>query len=117
MHSAVTKTGGSTRFSAIAKHNGQIHLAGQVSQLKDASIVEQANDVFGKVDCLLEEAGSGRDNLISVQVWLSDMDDYEGMNNAWDHWVSNINPPTRVCVEARLAQPHYRIEVLAIAAE
>ncbi|MCE8006130.1 RidA family protein [Aestuariivita sp.] len=116
MPTTLTKTGGSARFSAIAAHGGQIHLAGQVSQLKDADIVEQSRDVFSKVDALLAQAGSRKDDIISVQVWLTDIADYDGMNSAWDDWVRNITPPTRVCVEARLAKPHYKVEVLVIAA-
>ncbi len=34
------------------------------------------------------------------------------MNAAWDKWVSAVTPPTRVCVKARMAQPHERIELL-----
>lgn len=117
MTGTVRKIGGSARFSAIAVHNGQVHLAGQVSQLKDGDIEAQSRDVFAKVDALLSEAGTSRENLISVQIWLADMADYAGMNAVWDEWVSSTTPPTRVCVEARMAQPHYRIEVLAIAAE
>ncbi|SDF25591.1 RidA family protein [Limimaricola pyoseonensis] len=117
MTGTLRKIGGSSRFSAIAVHNGQVHLAGQVSQLKDGDIAVQSRDVLAKVDALLAEAGCGRDDLISVQIWLSDMADYAGMNAVWDEWVSSVTPPTRVCVEARMAQPHYRIEVLAIAAE
>ena len=117
MTNNLRKIGGSARFSAISIHNGQVHLAGQVSQLKDGDIAAQSGDVFAKVDDLLDQAGTTRDNLISVQIWLADMDDYAGMNAVWDEWVSSVTPPTRVCVEARMAQPHYLIEVLAIAAE
>ncbi len=116
MDQPVTKIGGSARFSAIAIHNGAVHLAGQVSQLKDADIVEQSKDVFAKIDALLEEAGSDRSKLISVQLGLADMDDYAGLDAAWDEWVQDVTAPTRVCVEARMAQPHYKIEALAIAA-
>ena len=116
MSQTLTKIGGSDRFSAIVSHAGQIHLAGQVSQLADADIVEQSNDVFAKVDALLEQAGAGREDIISVQIWLADMGDYAEMNTAWDAWVADVTPPTRACVEARLAKPHYKIEVLVIAA-
>lgn len=116
MSHALKKMGGSERFSAIATHAGQIHLAGQVSQLQDADIGEQSNDVFAKVDTLLAQAGARREDIISVQIWLSDMSEYAQMNAAWDAWVADITPPTRVCVEARLAKPHYKIEVLVVAA-
>ena len=115
MSGTFTKIGGSARFSTIAIHNGQIHLAGQVSQIKDGDITAQSRDVFEKIDVLLGEAGTTRENLISVQIWLADMDDYGEMNAVWDEWVSSVIPPTRVCVEARMAQPYYRIEALAIA--
>ena len=117
MQNSLTKVGGSSRFSAIAVHNGAVHLAGQVSQLKEGGIVEQTRDVFAKVDDLLAQAGTDRSKLISVQLWLADMDDYAGMNDVWDDWVQDVTPPTRVCVEARMAQPHYKIEVPAIAAQ
>lgn len=116
MSNTLTKIGGSARFSAIATHAGQVHLAGQVSQLRDAGIEQQSADVFAKVDALLSEAGTDRGHIISVQVWLADMDDYAGFNAVWDDWVREIPPPTRVCVEARLAQPHYKVELLVIAA-
>lgn len=117
MSNTLRKIGGSKRFSAVAIENSTIHLAGQVSQLKDGDIIAQSKDVFMKVDALLEEAGSTRENIVSVQIWLSDMADYEKMNEAWDEWVSSVTPPTRVCVEARLAKPFYKIEVLVVAAQ
>ncbi|WP_093923280.1 hypothetical protein [Sulfitobacter brevis] len=52
------KFGGTARFPASAIHNGQVHLAGQVSQLKDRDITALSRDVFVKVDALLAEAGS-----------------------------------------------------------
>lgn len=113
---ALTKIGGSSRFAAIAIHGNTVHLAGQVSQIEEGDIAEQSRDVFAKVDALLAQAGTTRDKLISVQIWLADMADYAAMNAEWDAWVAGTTPPTRVCVEARMAKPHYKIEVLAIAA-
>jgi enamine deaminase RidA (YjgF/YER057c/UK114 family) len=112
----IRKIGGSSRFSAIAIHNGVAHLAGQVSQLADGDIVAQANDTFAKVEALLAEAGSGKERLLSVQLWLADMADYDAMNAAWDAWIADVAPPVRVCVEAHMAKPHYKIEIMAIAA-
>ena len=68
MTDSLRKIGGSARFSAISIHNGQVHLAGQVSQLKDGDITAQSRDVFAKVDDLLDQAGTTRENLISVQI-------------------------------------------------
>lgn len=114
--SNIQRIGGSARFSAITIHNKTVYLAGQVSQLKDGDITEQSNDVFAKVDALLEEAKTDVSRVLSVQIWLKTMDDYAGMNDIWDNWIDTKNAPVRVCVEAPMAQPHYLVEILVIAA-
>ena len=114
--SDIQRIGGSARFSAITVHNNTAYLAGQVSQLKDGDITEQSKDVFAKVDALLKEANTESSRVLSVQIWLKTMDDYSGMNEVWDIWIDSENAPVRVCVEAPMAQQHYLIEVLVIAA-
>ncbi len=108
--------GGSERFSAIVIHGNVAYLAGQVSQKKEAGIAEQTQDVFDKIDALLEQAGSSRASMLSVQIWLKNMADYDGMNAVWDAWLKDCKSPTRVCVEAAMAQNHYLVEVMVIAA-
>jgi enamine deaminase RidA (YjgF/YER057c/UK114 family) len=53
---------------------------------------------------------------LSATIWLADMRDYDAMNAVWDAWVSPGNTPVRACVEARLAAPHWRVEIAVIAA-
>ena len=38
------------------------------------------------------------------------------MNAVWDAWVAPRRPPTRACVEARLASPQYAVEIRVLAA-
>jgi enamine deaminase RidA (YjgF/YER057c/UK114 family) len=38
------------------------------------------------------------------------------MNEVWDTWVAEGNAPPRATVEARLANPDWKIEVVATAA-
>lgn len=114
--SDIQRIGGSARFSAITIHNNTAYLAGQISQLKEGDITEQSNDVFAKVDALLEEVKTEVSRVLSVQIWLKTMDDYTGMNEVWDNWIDPNNAPVRVCVEAPMAQPHYLVEVLVVAA-
>ncbi|WP_299938220.1 RidA family protein [uncultured Nitratireductor sp.] len=115
MAEGAKRFGNLPRFSSIVVHDNTVYLAGQVSQLVEGDITAQSEDVFAKIDALLEEAGCSRDSIISAQIWLADMDDYAAMNEAWDKWLDGRAKPVRVCVEARMAKPHYKIEVLAIA--
>jgi enamine deaminase RidA (YjgF/YER057c/UK114 family) len=44
------------------------------------------------------------------------MDDYPAMNAVWDAWVPQGETPARATVEAKLANPKYRIEIQVVAA-
>lgn len=117
MTSSIQRIGTTPRFSEAVIHQGTVYLAGQVSQLIDADISAQAHDVLRKIDELLTRAGTDNSQLLSAQIWLKDMADYPAMNAIWDAWLEQVKAPVRVCVEAPMAKPHYRIEVLVIAAQ
>ena len=69
--------------------------------------------MLGLVDCLLAESGSSKQQLLMVQIFLANMEDYAGMNSAWDEWVPKGRAPCRATVQARLADPDWRIEIVA----
>jgi enamine deaminase RidA (YjgF/YER057c/UK114 family) len=54
--------------------------------------------------------------LISVQIFLPDMADFPAMNAVWDTWVIPGHTPARATIEAKLANPAYKVEIMAIAA-
>ena len=45
------------------------------------------------------------------------MASFNEMNAVWDAWVAPGNTPARATVEAKLAAPGYKIEIMAIAAK
>ncbi|MFB0936922.1 MAG: Rid family hydrolase, partial [Propionivibrio sp.] len=49
-------------------------------------------------------------------IYLRDMADYAAMNAVWDEWVPEGTAPVRACVEARLANPDMRVEIVIVAA-
>lgn len=116
MTSSIKRIGTTARFSQVVIHHDTAYLAGQVSQLTEGDITAQARDVFGKIDALLASIASDKGQLLSAQIWLADMTDYDAMNQAWDAWLAGVETPVRVCVEAPMAKKHYRIEVQVIAA-
>jgi enamine deaminase RidA (YjgF/YER057c/UK114 family) len=104
------------RMSQAVAHGGVLYLAGQVADDAKASLEDQTRQVLKKIDDLLAEAGSEKSKLISITVFLSNIADFDAMNRIYDAWVDQANPPTRACVEARLADPDLRVEMIAIAA-
>jgi len=104
------------RMSQVVIHGDTIYLAGQVAGDPSADVVGQTRQILGRIDELLQEVGADKSRLLSATVWLADIADYGAMNTVWDAWVAPGNPPARACVEGRLAAPHYRVEIAAIAA-
>ncbi len=105
------------RMSQAVIHGATVYTAGQVA--RDApgeSVARQTENVLEHIDALLAEAGSDKTKLLSATIWLSDIATFNEMNAVWDAWVSPGHTPARACVEARLAAPHYNVEIAVIAA-
>lgn len=114
--STITRMGTAERMSKIVIHNDTVYLCGQVADNGDATIGPQTESMLAKVDALLDQAGSGREHILSATVYVRDMKDFTGMNAVWDQWIPNGHAPARACVEARLARPDLLVEVSIIAA-
>ncbi|MEW6097915.1 MAG: RidA family protein [Pseudomonadota bacterium] len=104
------------RLSEMAIHKGVVYLAGQVPDDASQDIRGQTAQVLGMIDRLLERAGTDKRHLLMVQIFLADLADFDGMNEVWDAWVPAGHAPARATVQARLARPEWRIEVVATAA-
>ena len=103
-----------TRMSKIVKHNGTVYLCGQVGS--GDTVTEQTQDCLARVDALLKQAGSSRDQILQAIIWVADMADFAEMNAVWDAWVPEGHAPARACGEAKLARPELKVEVIVTAA-
>ena len=80
------------RMSKIVKHKGPtIYLCGQVAEDSSASIAEQTSTMLNKVDSLLTQAGSDREDILSATIYLKSMDDFAAMNNVWESWIPQVH--------------------------
>ncbi len=104
------------RLSGAVVHNTTVYLAGQVPDDATGDAEAQTADVLRQVDALLRQAGTDKTHLVTMQVFLADMRDYPAMNRAWDAWLDPQHKPARLTVQARLADPAWRVEITGIAA-
>lgn len=104
------------RMSEAAIHNGTVYLAGQVPVDVTQDIQGQTRDVLSQVDSLLEQAGSDKTCILRCQIVLSDLSNFDGMNQVWEAWVAPGFAPPRATIEAQLAKPEWLIEVIVTAA-
>ena len=114
-NNGITRFHVGARLSESAVFNGVVYLAGMVPEAGDTDIEGQTRDVLNQIEQRLREAGSDKSRLLRVQIYLSNIDDIQAMNTVWDAWVTPGNTPPRATVEARLANPNYKIEVVATA--
>jgi enamine deaminase RidA (YjgF/YER057c/UK114 family) len=105
-----------TRLSEMAVHNGVCYLAGQVATDCDQDIKGQTQQVLAAVDALLARAGTNKSKLLMCQICLADMTDFSGMNEVWEAWVPHGQAPPRATVQAALARPGWKVEVVVTAA-
>lgn len=104
------------RMSEASIHNGIVYLAGQVPETLDADIETQTREVLAAIDDLLARAGSDKTRILRAQIYLADIGDFGGMNAAWDAWVVPGRAPSRATIEARLANPAWKVEIVVTAA-
>ncbi len=104
-------------LSEVAIHNGTVYLAGQVADDTSQDIGGQTRQVLAHIDRLLAEAGSDKSRILMCQIFLADLNDFAGMNAAWNAWVAAGSAPPRATVQASLANPGWRIEMVVTAAQ
>lgn len=104
------------RMSEMSVHNGTVYLAGQIADDATQDIGGQTRQVLAAVDALLARAGSDKSKILMAQIFLVDLADFDGMNAVWDAWVSAGQTPPRATVQAALAKPGWKIEVVVTAA-
>lgn len=104
------------RFSEIAISGNLIHLAGQLASDTTLDIQGQTKQTLDFIDQFLADAGSNKSHILSVMIFLKDIDqDYAAMNEVWDAWVADIEALPRTCVEAKLYDPNVLVEMTVVA--
>ncbi|WP_299587987.1 RidA family protein [uncultured Tateyamaria sp.] len=98
------------RSSKIVKHNGIAYLTGQVAE--GDTIQDQVRTCLANIETLLDRAGSSKEHMLRVTIWLADMQDFAGLNEVWNAWVPAGHAPARACGEAKLARPELKVEFI-----
>ena len=104
------------RLSQAVIHNGIAYLAGVVPDDPGADIASQTRQVLSTIDSLLERAGTDKSKILRAEIFLTSMADFAAMNEQWIAWVPAGQTPARATVEAKLARPDYKIEIVVTAA-
>jgi enamine deaminase RidA (YjgF/YER057c/UK114 family) len=104
------------RMSQAVVHGNTVYVAGQVANDTAADVSGQTRQVLAAIDELLQAAGTDKSQLLSATIYLADISTFAQMNFVWDTWVAPGSTPARATVEAALAGPAYKVEIVVVAA-
>ena len=98
---------------------GLVFVAGQLGvRPGDASVEgdigQQTEQALANLAAILEAAGSSMDKLVKTSVFLSSLDDFQGMNEVYAAKVGN-RPPARSTFEVAKLPSGALVEIEAIA--
>ena len=107
-------------YSQAIKTEGLVFVSGQVSLRPDhgeivgSTIQEQTEQIMKNLGAILDEAGSGLDRLVKTTVFLTNLDDFQGMNEVYARHVGET-PPARSTIEVGRLPAGALVEIDAIA--
>lgn len=93
--------------------SGQIPLNTQ-GEVVQGGIEAQTRQVIENLKAVLEEAGSGLDDIIKVTVFIRDMNDFAKLNEVYGEYFGRSRP-ARSCVEVSRLPKDVSVEMECIA--
>jgi enamine deaminase RidA (YjgF/YER057c/UK114 family) len=113
--SRILRTDPSPIFSRAVEYHGFVYTQGLVPRDAEADTEAQVRDVLAQIDAVLEQHGTDSTRLLQAQIWLKDMADRPVLNEVWAAWLPEGQAPARALVQAVLADPRWRVEIMVTA--
>lgn len=111
---SIKRVNAGPRMSSAVIHGDTVYLAGLTADDTKADVKGQTQQILDKIDHFLKEAGTDKSKLLSANIWLTDIGTWSQMNEVWDKWVAPGNAPARATVEAKLANPALKVEIMVV---
>ncbi|KAH7014247.1 Endoribonuclease L-PSP/chorismate mutase-like protein [Microdochium trichocladiopsis] len=92
------------QFSQAVKYNGTVFTSGNIGfipetfTMVEGGIKEQTRQTLKNLSAVLEEAGSSFDNVYKANIFITNMENFAAMNEAWDEFFTGRDKPCRTCV-------------------
>ncbi|KAK0115579.1 hypothetical protein ONS95_000146 [Cadophora gregata] len=91
-------------FSQAIKCNGMVYCSGSIgmdpvaAKLVEGGVEKRTEQALANLSAVLTAAGSSIDNVVKVNVFLTDMKDFAAMNEVYAKVFSKDPKPVRTCV-------------------
>ncbi|MCX6213180.1 Rid family detoxifying hydrolase [Spirosoma sp.] len=107
-------------YSQAVVHNGQVYVSGILpitpsgEKLANATIDEQTEQILANLDAILQAAGSQRNNVLKVTVFIADINAWGTINQIYARFFGD-HRPARSVVPCSPLHYGFGIELEAIA--
>lgn len=94
--------------------SGMIPIIPETKELETGDVKAQARQAIKNLVTLLEESGSGAENVIKTTVFIKNMEDFASINEVYSEFFTD-NYPARSCVEVARLPKDVLVEIEAVA--
>lgn len=94
--------------------SGQAALNPQTGKIETDSVADQTKITLLNLESVLQEAGSGLQNVIKCNVYLADMEDFQEMNQVYEEMFAP-HKPARTTIEAARLPLDAKVEIECVA--
>ena len=106
-------------YSQAVVANGMIYTSGQIPMnekgvIEATDVVNQAHQVLKNLFYVLEAAGAHFNDVVKTTIFLTDMDDFEKVNEVYSHYFGH-HKPARSTIAVRTLPKNVLIEIECIA--
>ena len=107
-------------YSQAIIHHGIIYVSGQgavdpqTNEIKLGSVEEEAELALENLRIILQEAGSSLAKVLTITVYLLDIEEYARFNEVYKKYFRE-NRPARTCIQAGSLPFNTRVEITATA--
>ncbi len=107
-------------YSQAVKMGNTVYLAGQIAidpatgNIVAGGIEAETHQVMANIKAVLTEAGFDLSNVVQVQAYLADLEEYGPFNQVYATYFMNA-PPARAVVEVTRLPKDVRVEIMVTA--
>ena len=101
-------------FDDLIFISGQVPIDPETGKLVDGDIKKATRQTLENVESIAIESGAAIDDIVKVQIYLKDLDDFDKMNEVYEEYFQE-SKPARAAVEVSKIGLDSMIEIDAIA--
>jgi 2-iminobutanoate/2-iminopropanoate deaminase len=112
--SAVGPYSQGVKVNSLIFTSGQLPIVPETGELLKDDIKKETRQCLENVKAILREAGATLENVVKVNIYIVNMDEFSSINEVYEEYF-NEHKPARSCVEVSRLPKDGNIEIEAIA--